>query len=270
MNYIIWNNKDSREIKGLLISELPPIRRPNMRVKETVIDGVDGSLIEELGYESYDKTVIIGLKIGADVDKVAEFFSGSGEVVFSNEPDKYYKARIINGIDFERLLRYKVAKVTFRVQPFKYSRVEVAREKTDPTDGDHSMIIENLGNHTARPIITIKGAGTISVHFSFDATEGNAHSFSYDFTEGEAKHLTFEEWLDGARLNYEGTVVIDCEKQDAYWEGTLKNRHLTLVDYEGFAGGFPVFKKGTTVLTWKNDYYGKIDSIKIEKYSRWL
>ena len=45
MNYIIFNDKDSRDVKGLLISELPPIRKPNMRVKETVIDGVDGSII---------------------------------------------------------------------------------------------------------------------------------------------------------------------------------------------------------------------------------
>ena len=130
MNYIIFNDKDSRDIKGLLISELPPIRKPNMRAKETVIDGVDGSIIEELGYESYDKTVIIGLKIGADVDKITEFFTGNGKVVFSNEPDKYYIATVIKNIDYERLLRYRVAKVTFRVQPFKYNRVEVSREAT--------------------------------------------------------------------------------------------------------------------------------------------
>ena len=230
MNYIIWNNKDSRDIKGLLISELPPIRRPNMRVKETVIDGVDGSLIEELGYESYDKTVMIGLKIGADVDKVAEFFSGSGEVVFSNEPDKYYKARIINGIDFERLLRYKVAKVTFRVQPFKYNRVEVAREATSERT---SMIIENLGNYTAKPIITITGTGTIEL-----SVNGNMVC-NYTFDRAEA-------------------VVIDSETQDAYWEGRLKNRSMT--------GNFPIFEKGNNVLSWS----GAVASIKITKYSRWL
>ena len=161
-NYIIFNNKDSRDIRGLLISELPPISRASMRVKETVIDGVDGSIIEELGYESYDKTVIIGLKIGADVDKVAEFFTGNGEIVFSNEPERYYIGRVIKGIDFERMLRYRVAKVTFRVQPFKYNRVEVARQATfSLPSGDEAieckMIVDNIGNHTAKPIITIKG-----------------------------------------------------------------------------------------------------------------
>ena len=45
MNYIVWNGQDSRDLSGLLICELPPITKPNMRVKETAIDGVDGSFI---------------------------------------------------------------------------------------------------------------------------------------------------------------------------------------------------------------------------------
>ena len=43
-----------------------------MRVQETVINGADGSIIEELGYESYDKTIAIGLRVGADVDTTCE------------------------------------------------------------------------------------------------------------------------------------------------------------------------------------------------------
>jgi predicted phage tail component-like protein len=231
MNYIIWNNKDSREIKGLLISELPPITKPNMRVKETVIDGVDGSIIEELGYESYDKSIIIGLKIGADVDKIIEFFTGNGEIVFSNEPDKYYIARIIKNIDYERMLRYRVANVTFRVQPFKYNRVEVAREATSERQ---SMIVENLGNHTAKPLITISGSGTVEL-----TVNGNLVC-RYTFPSGE------------------NTVLLDSEKQDAYWENTLKNRNMI--------GDFPIFEKGNNVVAWS----GSVESIRIKKYSRWL
>ena len=234
MNYVIWNNKDSRDIKGLLISELPPITRPKMRVKETVIDGVDGSIIEEIGYESYDKPMVIGLKIGADIDEISEFFSGSGEVVFSNEPDKYYKATIINRIDYQRLLRYRVAQVTFRVQPFKYNRVEVARELVD--DRIKSMIVENLGNHTAKPIITIKGQGLVDL--AFDGEYICAYTFPED----------------------EDTVVIDCEKQDAYKDNAniLRNRYMQ--------GDFPVLKKGSTQISWVGD----VRNIRIEKYSRWL
>lgn len=231
MNYILWNNKDSRDIKGLLISELPPITKPNMRVKETVIDGVDGSIIEEMGYESYDKTISIGLKIGADVDNIIDFFTGNGEIVFSNEPDRYYIARIIKGIDYTRLLRFRVAKVTFRVQPFKYSRGEVAQEATS---GLHNVVIRNIGNHTAKPIITLKGTGVVDL-----VVNGN-RICQYTFPSGE------------------NTVVIDSEKQDAYWENTLKNRNMS--------GDFPVFERGVNVITW----WGRLESIQIKKYSRWL
>lgn len=231
MNYIIWNNKDSRDIKGLLISELPPITKPNMRVKETLIDGVDGSIIEELGYESYDKTIAIGLKIGADFDKVTEFFTGSGEIIFSNEPDKYYIARIIKSIDYARLLRYRIATVTFRVQPFKYNRVEVARQETSERT---SMIVENIGNHTAKPLITITGSGTVELSVN------GAIVCNYTFPEGE------------------NTVLLDSEKQDAYWDNTLKNRNMI--------GEFPVFAKGNNTLAWS----GAVEGIRITKYSRWL
>jgi len=231
MNYIIWNKKDSRDIKGLLICELPPITKPKMRANETVIDGVDGSLIEELGYESYNKSITVGLKIGADVDKVSEFFSGNGEIVFSNEPDKYYKATIINNIDYQRLLRYRVAQVTFRVQPFKYDYFEAERYATAERQ---SMIIENIGNHTAKPIITITGSGTVELSLNDTAI------CRYEFPSGE------------------DTVILDSEKQDAYLGSVLKNRNMV--------GEFPVFEKGNNVLAWS----GTIESIKIKRYSRWL
>lgn len=231
MNYIIWNEQDSRDIDKLIISELPPITKPNMRVKETVIDGVDGSIIEELGYESYDKTIAVGLRIGADVDKIIEFFTGNGEIVFSNEPDKYYIARIIKNIDYARLLRYRVATVTFRVQPFKYNRVEVTREATSERT---SMIVENLGNHTAKPLITITGSGTVEL-----TVNGN-WVCRYTFPDDES------------------SVILDSEKQDAYWGNTLKNRNMI--------GEFPIFEKGNNTLSWS----GTVESIKIDKYSRWL
>lgn len=231
MNYIIFDDQDSRDIKGLLISELPPITKPNMRAKETVIDGVDGSIIEELGYESYDKTIAIGLKIGADIDRVTRFFTGSGNIIFSNEPDKYYVATMIKSIDYERLLRYRVAKITFRVQPFKYERVEVARKATSERQ---NMIVENLGNHTAKPIITIKGSGTVELKVN------SYRVCRYTFPAGE---------------NY---VVLDCEKQDAYWQKDLKNRNMY--------GDFPVLQSGNNSISWTGD----VETIVVEKYSRWL
>lgn len=146
MNKIIWRDIESTEIKGLMICELPPITKPKMRVQETQIDGVDGSIIEELGYESYDKTITIGLTKNFDIDEVIEYFTGEGNVTFSNEPERYYKAKIIDQIDYERLLRYKTATLKFRVQPFKYELDEIIEKKefnNSPNLFDFSKWYEN-------------------------------------------------------------------------------------------------------------------------------
>ena len=142
-NKIIWKDIDSSTIKGLLICELPPITKPKMRVQETAIDGVDGSIIEELGYETYDKSIRIGLTRDFDIDEVIKYFTGEGNVVFSNEPNKYYKARIIEQIDYERLLRFKEAVVKFRVQPFKYEyQEEEQKTETGKAEGTEIKITD--------------------------------------------------------------------------------------------------------------------------------
>ena len=134
MNYIKFNNIDSRIIKGLIISELPPISKPKMKIQETTIDGVDGSIIEELGYESYDKSLKIGLARDFDIDEIIKYFSGKGTMVFSNEPDKYYNVNILEQIDYVRLLRFRTADIKMRVQPFKYEYEE------EPTMAEGNVI----------------------------------------------------------------------------------------------------------------------------------
>jgi predicted phage tail component-like protein len=216
MNKIIWKDTESTEIKGLLISELPPISKPKMRVKETEIDGVDGSKIEELGYESYDKTIKIGLTGKFDINEVIKYFSGAGNVTFSNEPDKYYRARIIDQIDYERLLRYRTANIKFRVQPFKY---ELDESPVTLTASGKS--VTNNGLETSKPRMTIAGSGTIELYVN------SLKVFTYTFPEGETE------------------VVVDSEKQDAYLGVFLKNRNMT--------GDFPILQSGENIISWSGN-----------------
>lgn len=124
INYIELNGEKSTDVKGLIIQSLPPITKPKMRTSKEEIDGRDGDIITKLGYAAYDKDVSIGLHGDFDIDDAIAFFDSEGEVVFSNEPDKYYRYSILEQIDFERLLRFRTAKVKMHVQPFKYDAVD--------------------------------------------------------------------------------------------------------------------------------------------------
>ena len=165
MNYVILNGVKSTLIQGLLIQSLPPISKPMIRTSIEEIDGRDGDIVTKLGYSAYDKEMSIGLFGNYDVDEVINYFNSEGTVIFSNEPDKFYNYQIINQIDFEKLIRFKTATVTFHVQPFKYSAIDDAllftNEKLEikpytTTLGGVNIKVEN-------GIITVKGIASKTV-----------------------------------------------------------------------------------------------------------
>lgn len=235
-NYIILNDRSSEEIPGLLIQELPPISKPLLRNQIEEIDGRDGDIVMPLGYAAYDKDVSIGLYGKFDVDDVIEYFNSEGKVVFSNEPDKYYKYQVLNQIDFERLVRFRTATVTFHVQPFKYSDDE--KEKTYTSFDNNSVTIRNNGNYYSRPKITIFGTGTINLSLN-----GNQ--------------------LFVINLGSQATqITIDAEQLEAYDEDTnvLMNRSVD-GDYDNLR-----LKVGANTISWS----GSVTKIEINKYSRWI
>lgn len=216
---------------NIIVNSLPPISKPAMRVEETEIDGVDGIIFEDLGYESYEKKIKITITKN-NVDEIIKWLNGEGDLVLSNEPNKYYKAKVIEQIDFENLIKYEPVEVTFRVQPFKYEYGEEI--VTTLTEDITEISVENLGNCISKPIIKITGSGTINFILN-----GNS-LFNYTFPEEENE------------------VTIDSQKQDAYLGITLKNRNML--------GEFPTFEIGENIITWD----GNIESIEISSKSRWL
>lgn len=124
INYIELNGEKSTNVKGLIIQSLPPISKPKMRTSTETIDGRDGDIVTRLGYAAYTKEVGVGLHGDFDIDDAIAFFDSEGEVVFGNEPDKYYRYQILDQIDFERLVRFRTATVKMHVQPFKYDAVD--------------------------------------------------------------------------------------------------------------------------------------------------
>jgi predicted phage tail component-like protein len=182
MNYVIINGKKSTLIKGLLISELPPIMKPQMRTSLEEIDGRDGDIVNKQGYKAYNKTMKIGLFGDFDIDQVIEYFNQSGIVIFSNEPDKYYYFDQISGIEFERLIRFKTAKVAFHVQPFKFSAVEdwfpLKKDKMTIKPSTHT--VSNVTVASLNGKITVSGTSSDvgSVYIQINEMELGAEAYT--------------------------------------------------------------------------------------------
>lgn len=167
MNYIILNGVNSNTITGLLIQSLPPISKPLIRTEIEEIDGRDGDIVTKLGYAAYDKDITIGLHGTFDINAIIKFFDSEGIVTFSNEPEKYYRYQIIAQIDFERLIRFRTAKVTFHIQPFKYKADE--EPLTFYSDGVISMptlhyYVNNMEFFTNRDSLEAYGTPNNDVH----------------------------------------------------------------------------------------------------------
>lgn len=236
--YIILNNVSSRTIQGLLISELPPISKPKQRTRTETIDGRDGDIVTPLGFSAYTKKLKIGLTYDYDIDDIIEFFNTSGKVIFSNEPEKYYKYAIYDQIDFERLIRFKKASVNFHVQPFKYSDIEAAKTFTfKASDTAGSLTIRNNGNYFSRPNLTIRGSGDINL-----------------FINGYQ--------ILSLSLNTNQTIIIDAETMNATSSDgeTLLNRLVT-GNYDNIK-----LKVGSNTIS----FTGTIASITVDNYSRWI
>lgn len=157
-NYVIINGTNSNTLTGLMINELPPITKPEMRTQIEEIDGRDGDIITKLGYSAYDKTITIGLfGTGYDVDNIIKFFNKEGTIVFSNEPDKYYNFTQVNNFDIERLLKFKTASITFHCQPFKYPLTETQKiiQPTILTSDGENITINNTASDSLK--LSLKG-----------------------------------------------------------------------------------------------------------------
>lgn len=184
MNYIILNGKRSSDVNGLLIQSLPSISKPLMRTEIEEIDGRDGDIVTKLGYSAYDKEMEVGLYGNFNIDDVISYFDSEGTVIFSNEPDKFYKYQILEQIDFEKLLRFKTAKVTFHVQPFKYSavdRVLVFKNQLMQIK-DYSETINGITVTAFDGVISVSGTGTESTEFYVPIEDLEIPAGSYTLT----------------------------------------------------------------------------------------
>ena len=132
--YFVYKGINSREM-GISILKLPPRIKPERRGEIINVPGRDGFLFEsDNAYNG--KTLEIECTFipperysQSGIDKlimdILVWLDSNGDLVFSDYPDYYYEAKIINAIPIERLFkRYRRFLIAFEVQPFAKKLVQ--------------------------------------------------------------------------------------------------------------------------------------------------
>lgn len=167
---------------------------------------------------------------GYDADKVAEWLSGDGLLIFSDEPDRAYHARVIDEYSRESLfLRFDAQKFTvrFACQPHRY--LYPAADIVRLTEQGN---IKNPATAESLPRIVINGSGDMTVS------------------------------IGGYQIDVSGgSVIVDSDKMDCFdTDGiTLANNRVAMDE-------FPVLRPGSNAISWS----GAVKNVAIEGRWRYL
>ncbi len=200
---------------------------PKRRDETFTVPGRHGNLTTTDGaFDTYIRSAEFIVKNEKRIDEICAHFKGSGWLIFDTEPDRKYKARVTNQIEFSHVIRHlKRFIVEFEVQPFGYDVFPQIITKTEP------FSLFNIGTFEAEPIITIFGAGNITLY-------ANNQSIS----------------LKGIA----GSITIDSEMQNAYNGAASMNNKMQ--------GEFPILSLGENYITW----LGNITRLEIQPNWRWI
>lgn len=214
--YFIYNGIDSREM-GVIITSMPPVIRAEKRVDTITIPGRSGSLhFYDGAFENYTKTMECAIVKRERINEIAAWLVGCGNIIFSTEPDKFYKVHMINQISIEQMMHtFQKFQVNMDTYPFKYSVNQFDEEITIT----EPKTILNIGTIFSEPVIKIYGTGQVTLYL-------NGENF-------EIK-------------NMDGYVTINSEIMEVYREDVSQN-NVYLAD------DFPKFAAGENTLNWSGN-----------------
>jgi phage-related protein len=217
-DWFSWNGVKSTEY-GIHITEQPSVIRPAERAVFTNVPGRSGSLTTLEADDVYDDFILPVECAVSDLSRVAEIGSwlkGAGTLELAERPGGYYEARVVNQIEFAKVLRgrsNRTLTVTFRCHPFWCeSGVE------DIVLTVSGSTVTNPGNVASEPVITVYGSGDITLMVGMTIVE-----------------------LEGVS----GSITLDTPLMEAYSGTESMNDRIT--------GEFPTLAPGDTPMSWSGE-----------------
>lgn len=155
---------------GVRMLSMPTRPHPARKGKIIDVPGTDGELWKDYG--GY-KRILVSIRLitedNANIDAVNNWLSGEGDLIFGDEPNRAYHARITK--EFSRSnrsqrLRGQEFTVMFDCDPYRYSANPDADRFGHLPDPEGSQLIpiyfnaDNPGTENALPLIMVQGEGT--------------------------------------------------------------------------------------------------------------
>lgn len=138
------------------------------------------------------------------------WLNGEGNLSFSEDPEVFYKAKVVNHFDISYLIRnYGEFVVLMDLEPFSY---KLGVQDLMLVEGG---TIHNTGSFESQPVITVYGSGNITLNIN-------------------EKPISL--------TGISGSITIDSVIQDAYSGSNNFNNQMS--------GDFPVFKVGANTISW--------------------
>ena len=250
-NYFSWKQEssnsyvDSRTL-GIIAKELPIHSLPAERVSYVTVPGRSGSLTIREGEGEYDyiyddvvKSVVCYCTNTTNLNDMAAYLKGSGQVLFPNRPNGFYNARITNQIDYTQIVRGKPNSeftVEFTCEPFWYS---TSGSGLLPRITTNNTTITNPSDMFSEPEIGVCGTGTVTLVVGLETIEIN-------FT------------------NANEVVYLDSKLKMAYQkvDNVVTNLANSMVTLES---GFPRLRSGVNGVAWT----GTVSWVDIRPRWRW-
>lgn len=164
-----FNGTDSREMH-IMVPDAVQVVRPEERVEHVIIPGRSGELTQTQGtdiYNSYIQTVPIHVMGQAYLQAAESWLRGEGWVTFDCQPALRQKARIIGAVTFAKVsknLDVWSGDVQFYCEPWKSLSAE-----SDIVVTESGTAINNPGQLTALPLITMNGSGRVTLRMGGNA-----------------------------------------------------------------------------------------------------
>lgn len=162
-NGFIWKGVHSNDY-DIICETLPSLDTADARIDKILIPGRDGFLTIDEGVREGDiKTVTFHLLNEELLDQIKRWLSGTDKVIFSTQPDRYYKATIISKVNIEEIIPIlHKGMVQFDIQPYGYLFTG-ADLITITSSGS---FIGNKGNYKSEPYIKIYASGDITLNIN--------------------------------------------------------------------------------------------------------